>query len=475
MVRFIFLFFVLFLSPILAITQESDSWYWAWSRQNQELYAYSPEGRTYKLLDNVVGWQQNIWRINSSQAIALIRTTESFLLYSLEGESIKAFSLNLDREFFDMLVDVGSGLRFEAYRPPYMILTTWESLDKTASKPVLVINLSTKSVELLDDVMYSCCRFTQDNIHLRYTTRYENDDTQTIELIDYNLETNTKQVLFTHTGKGLSLIGDTYGERWLLYEIEREHNFASTSIFNVADSSLELIYERDPSELYTTYGFMGEDLISYENLCNNNCRLRLRTIEGNSFSYRLPNLLDGTSVTSFYPSTKDHLILSRYLDYYFLSRSSPPILVGYVYQGGSHLPPNTSPDERWVLMADTQDYPQLGRMIFDKEMGDILFQLPEAIEDPLYMTYVEKGFIVNTLHNGKPVMYRYGDGTVIELSDIGNGHYFDILPDGSVLYSVASSPTGSDIYRYFPQDDMRLMLITDVRNIQTIDITLSSN
>jgi hypothetical protein len=67
-------------------------------------------------------------------------------------------------------------------------------------------------------------------------------------------------------------------------------------------------------------------------------------------------------------------------------------------------------------------------------------------------------------------MYRYATQDVINLPDIGYGDYFDILPDRSVLYRIASTQA-EQIYRYNPQTNETLLLIENVFEIGAIDVT----
>jgi hypothetical protein len=268
----------------------------------------------------------------------------------------------------------------------------------------------------------------------------------------------------------LNARGDANGERWLISEINRTTNSLQYRIFDLSTGTDEVIYTRDPSEYYARYGFIGDDLITHQALCEIDCTVELQTIDGNEFSYPLPDTPGGLSIYSFYRSHDNKLTIGRLGDFWLLSADASPELLGYAYLGGSHLPPDSSPDNRFILLAETYNYPQLQRKIVDNETHQVIVALPEELENSVYMTYVSEGFIVNTLNRGNRIMYRYATQDVINLPDIGYGDYFDILPDRSVLYRIASTQA-EQIYRYNPQTNETLLLIENVFEIGAVDVT----
>lgn len=110
--------------------------------------------------------------------------------------------------------------------------------------------------------------------------------------------------------------------------------------------------------------------------------------------------------------------------------------------------------------------------MFDQERDEVLVYVDSELEDPLFMTYVREGFIINTMERGPRVMYRYNDESLVDLPDIGYGTYFDILPNGNVLYSRVTGESKTQVFRYSPYNNETLLLIEDVLSVPVLDLQL---
>lgn len=224
-----------FVTSTLAQDHELEIWYWAQNRHPGDLFAYSVNGEINKLLTGVVEWIQPTWRVADNRAIALIRTSDQLALYSLDNETAQPLSIDIDALglSFETLVEQGDGLRLEALNPPYMILTTWLPLNKTSSKPSLLINLSTNRIEVLSASveLANCCHFTQNGHQLRYVTIEGEYGAQTLELRELRLATNNEQAIYRRAGSNFNIQPDLSGERWLIHEEDNSRNFSQYRIF----------------------------------------------------------------------------------------------------------------------------------------------------------------------------------------------------------------------------------------------------
>jgi hypothetical protein len=461
-------------TQILAQEQEPEKWYWAWNRVTSELYAYSSNGDSNLLLAEVSNWSDDIWRIGDNQAMALLNVSDQLQMYLLDNIAAIPLSAQFDIE---ALIVAGSGLRFEAYHFPYMILTTWIPLNKEPYKPALLVNLSTRHIKILSNSVSlgTCCVITNDGTAIRYASIEGDYGAETLHIYELSLDTQIEQMLSLVSGLSFVVQTDSRGERWLIQEQNIDSSFLTYHVLHTANGTSELIYERDPSEYYVSYYFDRDDLVSYQPLCGTDCTVALQTIDGHTFSYPLPDTPGGASISSYYHTSDHKLIVGRLYDYWILTPDAVPRFMDYRYSGGSHLPSTTSPNGRFSLIAKTQDYPQEQRMVIDWETQEIVVTLDANLEDSVYMTYVREGFFVNSLNYGRRVMYHYADQTALELPDIGYGHYFDMLSDGSVLYSTTTGASADQIFRYFPQNNATILLIDDMLNLPTRDVENYTN
>ncbi|MEO8609254.1 MAG: hypothetical protein ABI690_15290 [Chloroflexota bacterium] len=461
---------LLFSLPVAAQDRQSEKWYWGWDSNTHELFAYSENGETNLLLTDVlenVDYSWYIWRVSEDRAIALIHTSNQLALYSIGSIKAEKLVTELNSQAFEPFISRQNGLRLEAYQYPYMVLSTWYSLDKKTSRPAFLVNLAINTVGYLNDsvALGFCCRFTPDGHSLRYITSDGGYESPSITLHERALDTGIEKVLYTDASGNAE--SDKNGERWLFPE--GENGLSQYRIFDVSTGTGEVIYQRDPAEYYSDYDFVDDDLISYQPLCETDCTLQLEAMDGDTYLYTLPDTHGGSSIYSFDRLTDNKLIIGRPYDYWLLSVDTPPKFIGYVYSDGVG-PITDSPDGRFSVISDTENYPQMRRMIIDWKTLEILLTLTEEPESLFEATYNQEGFLINPLDNRKGIMYRYANREVIRLPEKLQGNFFDILPDGSVLYQTSAS-TNPQISRYFPQSDETKLLVDGLLNIPTIDVT----
>lgn len=460
---------LVFLRPTQTSELDSQVWNWAWNRETGELFAYSETGDINTLCSDLTGWVDGFWRVSNHEAVGIIPNSASVSLSLINEQSIEPLTLDFDAAQLERFIEDGEGLTLATYANSFMVLTTRKPINKTSFRPAILIDLRAKQIELLSEATLPIYRMRLDDELLRYVHVSELDGLNTIELRERTLHDGKEHILYETSGVWVD-DSDRGGDRWLIRTQDLDNTDSlQYRLLDVRDGTEDVIYTRDPETYYKRYLFSGDDLIAYSPVCEAACKAELLTIDGDLLTYPLPDTPSGSSIYSFYRSRDQILTIGRLYDYWHLRVDVPPEFVGYRYQGGSHLPSTSSPDNRFVLLADTQDYPQSQRRLMDMETLEAIVTLPEEIQNSVYMMYLNEGFIINTLESGSRLMYRYADESITELPDIGNGEYFDILPDGDVLYSVVTDYSKSQLVRYSPQTDETRLLIEDVLHVAAVD------
>ena len=418
------------LNPVQAQESDEEVWNWAWDRSTGELFAYSENGDVNHIFSDIDNWLDPFWRIDQSQAVGLLRTIDESGLYLIDSSSVQPF-IGDDhvQEVFNLL-SADNWFRYLSYEYPFLLLTTVQSVSHEENKhPVLMLNLDTYELTRLSDNITETIRFMADREHLRFVIRTLERGEETITLIERSLLTGVERILYRIEGGWLSVQADSIGEQWL-FEVVRG-DLIQYRLFSVGNQSDELIYASDPSEPEQVFRFVGNSLVA-------------------SNPPPQDSLLDGLEIETSEGSL-------------------------YIYWCCSHGPSSISPDGRYILVADVPTFytsppHSFQRMMFDREHDEVLFYVDSELEDPLFMTYVREGFIINTMESGPRVMYRYADESIVELPDIVNGTYFDILPNGNVLYSRVTGDSQTRVFRYSPHDNETQLLIEDVLSVHVVDI-----
>ena len=449
-------------------------WNWAWRDATDELFAYSTDGETQLLLNGVTG-TGGFWRVSDDQAFGLLEIDGGLDFYEVSPESAQIFTPSFET--------MGNFLpyRLEAYSYPYMLFTSASSRTPTTISPALLYNLETRHTDILTDgaaptPSLGCCRYTEDGDTLRYAVISVDASDQTLVLRERILATGEEHTLYRFTDGYLELGSDVYGERWLLLTDSEGFDADGTlpyEIFNINGTSEMLTQAAFGS--YTSYEFFGNDLIAYQPLCSGECFLRLLTPDGDSLTFELPDVPYADSIIPLV-QIGDDLVIARTNDYWLLSAENEPLLIGYVYRGGSHLPPNISPDGRWLLVTDTDSLSDAQLMVWDLISQEVVLEFPRVLDKPVYMIYDADGFIVESLdYQSTNMLYRYSDERTFQLPDASRRIYFDVLPEnvgGSVLYEQYGQPDTdtAGIYLYNPDDESSTSLIEDAQRVWTIDL-----
>jgi len=446
-------------------------WNWAW--RDGELFAYSSDGDMTLLSTEVTEWQNQFWRISDSRAVGLLMDDDDQLgFYDFTPQSVQAFVTNFDVQTLTIPLDVRIGYRLEAYHPPYMLFTPESPYSSPPSAPALLLNLDSHQIDLLTEDLgwmpsLVCCRFTEDGQRLRYPVVIESNESQTFVLRERVLATGEERELRTFGGEYSLFFADGYGERWLVLTDDEvgADGTLPYEMFNINGVSEQL--PQTDSDGYTSYEFFGNDLISYQPLCSLNCPLRLLTSDGDLLTFELPAELGGQSIDMLL-RYDEQLVVGNINEYWVLSSHDEPTFIGYNYHGSSPMLPEISPDGRWVLTTDAvRDVDKI--KIWDLIEQKVVLEVSGLLENPVFMVYDADGFIVHRWDNPREaVLYRYSDRAIVQLPDHG-GIYFDVLPDGNVLYIFYNQQQQRDIYRYNTSDSSTTLLIENAVPLWVVD------
>jgi len=457
------------MNSVLAQKHEVDVWNWAWQENSGQLLAYSKNGEVNILLSNLIGWVGDFWRISNSEAIGLINIDYQLSLYLFDDVSATPITVVFDTEQLKFFFNAGNGLCLEAYKYRYLIFATRDNLGKELFRPAMILDLSTMELDLLSDSSVLNFRFTTNVEQLRYIHVDQNGDTNTFVLRERSLKNGDETIIQEFVEISQHIESDVNGDRWLLEERSGD-DWLRNRIYHVSDNTDEVIYTRNPDELTTIYEFVGDDLISYQFACSTDCTLELQTKDGTLLTYPLPDSANGLNIHTFFRTSENNLNIGLVQENWLLHVNEQPELLGYRYGAGTHLPSSTSPDKRFSLIADSENYPPPKRMIIDIEHNEIIFTLPQDFENIAYMTFDQEGFIINTLGRGSRILYWYSTGEIVTLPDIETGEYYDILPDGNTLYSQVTGQAETQLYRYNPQTNEAQLLLEEVLTIPIIDL-----
>ncbi|MEZ4668078.1 MAG: hypothetical protein R3E39_09190 [Anaerolineae bacterium] len=462
------------------VAQENDReiWNWAWRSSTGELFAYSTSGAVTTLLSQGTTGIYGVWRIDNEQAVGLIDASSQTMFYKLNSSTIQAFTLNF--ELHDLTTPLNSryGYRLEDYSYPYMLFTPSTPQTSPPSEPAILINLDSNQIELLSNQVQwipygGCCHFSEDGRFLRYIVIEKDQKPYGFELHERKLANLTERVVFTHSSNSL-FSSDSYGERWL--ELEQSGTI-NNRVYNIFDltGAVHQVYQQSPLETYADYDFLNDDLVSYQPLCETNCSLKLMTGDGKILTLALPPARGGASV---WPVSHfdNKLVIGRLDGYWLLSVDQAPILIGFNFCSGCHLPSSLSPDKRWLMVADSNIYPPHHVMIWDLQTQKVVINIPIDSLEPVYqMLYDIDGFILQAWYEADSFAYKFVDQMTFELPYQSYGVYFDILPDGSVLYSsLGNSGLSAGIYRYYPDDALFKLILENVEYVPTMDVNYES-
>jgi hypothetical protein len=458
-----------------AQTSEGQIWNWAWREPDWELLAYSDDGEMNTVVEEATR-DVRAWRVSPDQAIAFMLVHGETAIYELTPEAIHPLTLNFDLADLEVPLDLdgrGYGYELDSYHHPYMLFTHALQQSDPPFDPLLLVNAETLTVDLINNDVLSF-RFSEDGQRLRYMVGAGGFGAITLTIHERALATGEERDLHTISGERPELSADTYGERWLL-ETNSGEGSAAVTTYQILDANgdTERIYEEGFSDDYARYQFFGEDLILYQPLCETNCTISMMTLMGDVETYRRPDTLGRDDMTFIRRVNDDQIVVGGLDDYWLLSSQSEPVLLGYAYFAGSHQPPFLSPDRRWLAVADSDpavDTPSEYR-VWDLVNQEIVLEFPVYEGNPLYMVYDSEGFITQLQNPGDDIfLYRYADEESFDLpNDVGQS-YFDILPDGNVLFMEWSSEDEQySIYRYNPDDGSSTLLVEDALTINMQD------
>jgi hypothetical protein len=286
------------------------------------------------------------------------------------------------------------------------------------------------------------------------------DDQNVWMLLERDLASGEERSLATlpDADRALTISADTEGDRWL-YMTRRDDAIVNPLVS--ADGTVDDM--RGGTEEQPIYwSFFGDTLIGTSPFCESDCTLIAQTGDAET-TFTLPSEGIGITVLA-QPMPDSLLVMHDGEDLWLLREGDEPLSVGtydpvHIFTTLKYL---VSPDERYLLTVrpDADD----AFLIWNLQTAAPILTLKDNVGGQVY--YFERGLLVTTYGSDSgSTLYRYADSAILELPNGEKGSYFEVLPDGSLLYWLgrADESIGErGIYRYDPVDETYTPLIEDV-------------
>src|SRR5689334_23456256 len=88
---------LMFIVPVVAQDSKPQVWNWGWNSNTRELFAYSENADSKRLLADITEPPLDVfWRLSEDHAIGLIRVSGQLMLYTLDSQSARKLSTDID-------------------------------------------------------------------------------------------------------------------------------------------------------------------------------------------------------------------------------------------------------------------------------------------------------------------------------------------------------------------------------------------
>ena len=430
---------MLLLMTFIRVGQPTETCYFAYT--DHQLLAFNAEGETRDLLTIIANDNDRpfAWRIDDRTALVHVNDAESYRLYRVSPDEIARIDLPEEINLTDRLRVIG-------YHGDHLVLTN-VSLGPLPNSALLV-NLADASADLLTGQVASSVSFSEDGTSLRYMSKDEEDQWT---LLERNLTSGEERTLNTvpDQDRFLFFSTDPQGERWL-YTTRRED--AIVNLLINADGTTENIAE-GTLEQPIYWSFFEDMLIGASPLCESDCSLVVREGEDET-TYSTP--FNGIGITALGQPTPDSLlVLHDGEDVWLLRKEDEPLNFGRFNPQKIFTVPawTISPDKRYVLtqsLLEPTDF-----FVWDLTTERAVAHV--SVDVGVEVFYFDHGFTVSAYNRPhETILYNDADQSSVSLPNSSGGLYFDLLPDGTLLYWLfdENEAVGKPgIYRYDPANE----------------------
>ncbi|MBI5929023.1 MAG: hypothetical protein HY862_06930 [Chloroflexi bacterium] len=432
------------------------------------------------------------WAYNDSQIIAYTADGKSNVIYEAEGafvdSQLEGLRLSSDRAWlldnynqdFPPLLDpymalsLSDGIYPQSYEHPYLVLTQGGPTIRKG----FVYNVETQEIRQLTDWLvanyfgydkHQKPQFLADGHTLRYYSVKENSAPEWDEgtLRELDLTTGNETTLLNIPFLATDFYASEDGEQWWFPKGSFDGDYEAVMTFGPPNPQITSLMKNGDG-----YFRMGH-LVVYD-LHSGNAALSLYPLSGEApITYNAPtNQLD----FSYLYLDGRLLVGDDFWQQWLLSPQSDPIPLGavplpmiddieYRYSGDGEF----SADGRWVI---TRGWETSLYQLWDMEQGIIV--LEESVDPELMVAQYTAERVLLRKRNRQieisgevGILYLAEERRIIYLPDAPTGRWWDILPDGRLLYE--EEPTSEirtpGIYIYDVATEEFTPLLLNVKHI----------
>lgn len=452
-----------------AAAQDAETtWYFAQSLDGS-VVAYTADGETRTLIEGGAGRPPvaRAWRFGPQSVLALLESSDLFGLYHLTPETAAPITVDgLDAQ----MVSDGNWVLL-GRSGPYAALVDFGA---NPGGPGLLVNLEAGTAAALTGQVYTIggmiLPFSRDG-RLRYLSRENPEDAPKLWAIrERDAQTGEERVLHELDGEEFPLVtSDRYGDAWLVGAAD------GRTIYG-ADGSVTPRTNLPRGIFASVY---VDQLMSYDMLCQQDCTFNWEALDGGAAqSYPLPGTGDFRRVSVRDRLSENELLVMVSGDlgqvFYIVSTEgassmlglwNPAQVMAQPVPGGA-----LSPDGRYLLTLGT---PLSETQYAVWDLQERRFALTGPLETDyniISVIYGAGGFLV-TEDFLRFTLFRADDETITPLpGEEERRRYFEVLEDGSVLFS-AGGPAGG-ISRYDPVSENVTVLVDEATPINAVSTAL---
>ncbi|HLA42508.1 MAG TPA: hypothetical protein VJZ27_03675, partial [Aggregatilineales bacterium] len=426
--------------------EAAPKWYFALANDEHQLVAFNAGGESHILLENEDAYSNRTQgtRLEPDRALFALETESGLFDFALlTSDNVMIFDLT---ESLRASLNIDDGF-FASYAPPYALV----ALDPSPpTAQLLLFNTDSGEVTLLTDLASSAgfnpAGISADGRYVRYLAQ-ESADSTTWNYTEYDTQSRESRIFYTVDERFAISSHTSDGSYWIYLYVDRDAEMRQFFLIQ-PNAEPELLYEHasDDRDAARTYTIQEEFIIIWNPACIENCELAVQSVDNRELIRRFPQPAMG--LVSFVRSMDENRFLVLIDNtFWMLNTDGSATSLGAfdLSKTVTNSPPGMSPDRRWLLAVDSEDNPTTYRL---RDLQNEHIIIENELTIFVQATFTDYGFIVNENQPDNPQYIYFEDDDSLTLLPAERRTYFDILPDGDVLYREAAEPESPAIYRY---------------------------
>lgn len=473
---------VVMLLPRVMAAQDEETWYFAWKPETGEVVAYTAAGVVNTILEDVRAYR--LLRLDERTELLVAGVDGLFVLYKLMPDGVQRFTTEFnERRMVEEEIRIGAFI-IPAIRLPYLLMT----FNNAQYVPELLLIdvdegvVARLDTELLDTVSYmcdvalyehsldECVRFSEDLQSVRYIAIPENDEDSAIwTLRERSLSTGEERVIYTYSDPAPDTAfdrtycePDRYGEQWICktgIDYERGQFTEFWILHSSGDRESIKVVNNLPDWQWHIF-FADDNLITVENLCESDCQIEVQSPDDTSLIFPLPSdySLRTLPINDVTLIDDERMLIFTGNERFILSREGILTNLGSAFC--CHSPEPISDDGQWLYTYGDDTFRVWN--VFNEEM---LLEIDAELGN-VGIHHRDNGFFIRGYPNRQAesyhhLLYLYSDQTTVELPEMVDGIYFEILPDNELLFEQMETYQNQleGIYRYSLEGDEFTLLV----------------